>query len=418
MNMCNMIDTLPNIDMTNSSTSNSSAYTAASPSQLSTKHVGLVGLLLVVYVPLFLAIYPVIRAGAAPLGILPVIIAGWLLGRYGGLATGLIMNIIITALFWVVGVELNLRLLLFQALLPNILVPTAGFAIGALRDLLDRTRNQARELARERELLSAEINRRQQVELELLAAKEAAETASRAKSTFLANMSHELRTPLTAIIGYCDLLRLRAETQSDHAALEDIDSIQAAGRHLLQLITDVLDISKIEAGKMELELSVVSLELLIESAAATITPAMRHNNNQLEIHGARSSGTIVADLTKTRQALLNLLSNAAKFTQHGVVRLSIARELRPDGDWVLLSVSDTGIGMTPEQVANLFQEFTQGDASMTRRYGGTGLGLAISQRLCALMGGRITVASEPGRGSVFTIHLPAVVEDSALVQQA
>jgi signal transduction histidine kinase len=328
------------------------------------------------------------------------------------------MNVIITALFWAVGVELNLGPLLFQALLPNILVPTAGFAIGALHDLLDRTRNQARELARERELLSAEIARRQQVETELLAAKEAAEAASRAKSTFLANMSHELRTPLTAIIGYCDLLRLRAEAQSDHTALEDIDSIQTAGRHLLQLITDVLDISKIEAGKMELELSVVSVELLLESAAATIAPAMRRNDNQLEIHGARSSGTIVTDLTKTRQALLNLLSNAAKFTEHGVVRLSVAREPRPDGDWVLLSVSDTGIGMTPEQIANLFQEFTQGDASMTRKYGGTGLGLAISQRLCALMGGRITVASEPGRGSVFTIHLPAVVENPAAVQQA
>ena len=237
------------------------------------------------------------------------------------------------------------------------------------------------------------------------------EVASRHKSEFLANMSHELRTPLNAIIGYSEMLQEEARDQSAEGFVPDLQRINAAGKHLLELINGVLDLSKIEAGKMELYLETFEVEALVRDVAAVLEPLAQKNANRLEVQCAPDVGAMRADLTKLRQALFNLLSNACKFTERGVVSVAVAREATADGDVIVFAVSDTGIGMTPEQMARLFEEFGQADASTTRRYGGTGLGLALSRRLCRMMGGDITVTSEPGRGSTFTIRLPAEVRE-------
>jgi len=246
-------------------------------------------------------------------------------------------------------------------------------------------------------------------------AREAAEAANRAKSTFLASMSHELRTPLNAIIGYSEML---AEDFEDEEGLRefapDLHKIRAAGRHLLALINDVLDLSKIEAGKMELYLETFEISHLIEDVVSTVGPLVERKGNTLEVHHASDPGAMHADLIKVRQGLFNLLSNAAKFTEQGAITLDVGRETEDGAEWVTFRVSDTGIGMTPEQMARLFQAFSQADTSTTRRYGGTGLGLAITKRFCQMMGGDITVESEAGVGSTFTIRLPAeVVERKA-----
>jgi signal transduction histidine kinase/CheY-like chemotaxis protein/HAMP domain-containing protein len=241
-------------------------------------------------------------------------------------------------------------------------------------------------------------------------AREAAEAANRAKSTFLANMSHELRTPLNAIIGYSEML---AEDFEDEEGLEefipDLHKIRAAGRHLLTLINDVLDLSKIEAGKMELYLETFEVGRLIEDVVSTVQPLVEKNANTLEVHCASDLGRMHADLTKVRQSLFNLLSNAAKFTEGGAITLAAVRETVDGAEWVTFRVSDTGIGMTPQQVGRLFQAFSQADASTAHKYGGTGLGLAVTKRFCQMMGGEIGVESEYGVGSTFTIRLPAEV---------
>ena len=238
------------------------------------------------------------------------------------------------------------------------------------------------------------------------------EVASRHKSEFLANMSHELRTPLNAIIGYSEMLQEEARDQHADDFVPDLQRINAAGKHLLELINAVLDLSKIEAGKMELYLESFEVAPLVRDVAAVLEPLAQKNANRLEIRCAPDIGTMRADVTKLRQALFNLLSNACKFTERGLVALETTREPAVNGDALVFTVSDTGIGMTPEQTARLFEEFGQADASTTRRYGGTGLGLALSRRLCRMMGGDITVASEAGRGSTFTIRLPAEVRDA------
>ncbi len=238
------------------------------------------------------------------------------------------------------------------------------------------------------------------------------EVASRHKSEFLANMSHELRTPLNAIIGYSEMLQEEARDQHAADFVPDLQRINAAGKHLLELINAVLDLSKIEAGKMELYLESFEVAPLVRDVAAVLEPLAQKNANRLEIRCAPDIGTMRADVTKLRQALFNLLSNACKFTERGLVALETTREPAVNGDALVFTVSDTGIGMTPEQTARLFEEFGQADASTTRRYGGTGLGLALSRRLCRMMGGDITVASETGRGSTFTIRLPAEVRDA------
>ena len=245
-------------------------------------------------------------------------------------------------------------------------------------------------------------------------AKEAAEQATQAKSTFLANMSHEIRTPLNAIIGYSEILAEDFEDEELEDFIPDLQKIHAAGKHLLSLINDVLDLSKIEAGRMELYLETFEVSGLIQDVVSTVQPLVEKNANILEVHRADDLGTMHADLTKVRQGLFNLLSNASKFTEGGTITLDVVRETVDGADWVTFSVSDTGIGMRPEQMGKLFQAFSQADASTTRRYGGTGLGLVITRRFCQMMGGDITVESELGVGTTFTVRLPAeVVEHKA-----
>jgi signal transduction histidine kinase len=243
---------------------------------------------------------------------------------------------------------------------------------------------------------------------------QAAEAANQAKSTFVANMSHELRTPLNAIIGYSEMLMEDAGDLALDGFVADLKKIQASGKHLLSLINDVLDLSKIEAGRMDLYPETFDVAGMLQDVVSTIEPLVETNANCLEVLTGADLGVMHADLAKVRQSLLNLISNAAKFTDHGLITLTAARERGPadpagrDGvDWVTFRVSDTGIGMTPEQLEKLFQVFTQADASTSRRYGGTGLGLALSRRFCQMMGGDITVESTYGVGSTFTIRLPA-----------
>ncbi len=246
---------------------------------------------------------------------------------------------------------------------------------------------------------------------ELGRAYERLEVASRHKSEFLANMSHELRTPLNAIIGYSEMLQEDAADLDQPQFVADLQRITAAGKHLLELINAVLDLSKIEAGKMDLYVETFDVPGMVRDVVSVIRPLAEKNGNRLEVTCNDSVGRMQADLTKVRQTLFNLLSNASKFTERGTVSLTVTREPEPAGDWLSFEVRDSGIGMTPEQLAKLFQEFSQADASTTRKYGGTGLGLALSRRLCRMMGGDVTVASEPGTGSTFTVRLPAVVED-------
>jgi CheY-like chemotaxis protein/nitrogen-specific signal transduction histidine kinase len=234
-----------------------------------------------------------------------------------------------------------------------------------------------------------------------------AEAASRAKSTFLANMSHELRTPLNAIIGYSEILAEDATDRGDAASVQDLAKIQAAGKHLLGLINSILDLSKIEAGRMDLYLEQVNLQQLIEEVRVIIQPMIENNGNRLVIEAAPDIGAMRTDLTKLKQSLLNLLSNAAKFTKQGEVGLAVARQAGPAGaSHVLFTVSDSGIGMTQEQMGRLFEAFSQSDASTTRNYGGTGLGLAITRRFATMLGGSINVTSTPGVGSRFVLELP------------
>ena len=235
------------------------------------------------------------------------------------------------------------------------------------------------------------------------------ETASRHKSEFLAGMSHELRTPLNAIIGYSEMLQEEAEDLGEKSFVADLKKIHAAGRHLLELVNAVLDLSKIEAGKMDLYLESITVAPMVHDLVAVVQPLAEKNGNRLVTDCGDDVGTMRADLTKLRQSLLNLLSNACKFTDRGTVTLTVRRSPEPAGDRVRFAVRDTGIGLTPEQVGRLFQEFSQADASTTKKYGGTGLGLALSRRLCRMMGGDITVESQPGAGSTFTIDLPATV---------
>lgn len=274
-----------------------------------------------------------------------------------------------------------------------------------------------------------DISDRKVFESALQLALEAAEAASTAKSAFLANMSHELRTPLNAIIGYSEMLQEETEELGYDELMPDLDKIRTSGRHLLSLINDILDISKIEAGRMDLYFETFDIATLIEEVASTAAPLIEKNGNTLNLHQISNMGTMHGDVTKVQQILLNLLSNAAKFTKNGTITLTASREKiaghssepRPENtsepaadsqpsiaskEFLVVNCTDTGIGMNPEQLQHIFQPFTQADASTTRKYGGTGLGLAISQRFCLMMGGNISVKSQEGVGSTFTIRLP------------
>jgi PAS domain S-box-containing protein len=247
---------------------------------------------------------------------------------------------------------------------------------------------------------------------ELLHARREAEQANRAKSQFLANMSHELRTPLNAIIGYAEILQEEATDRGIDDFVPDLARIRSSGGHLLSLINDVLDLSKVEAGRMELFLEEFDLRATIDDISSTVAPLISRNGNTLELQIDEGVGTVCADAVKVRQVLLNLLSNASKFTERGSI-VVLAEPFSHEGTpCVRIRVRDAGIGMTPEQMGRLFEAFAQADASTTRKYGGTGLGLAISRRFCRLMGGDIEVESEPGAGSTFTLRLPVRVDDA------
>ena len=236
-----------------------------------------------------------------------------------------------------------------------------------------------------------------------------AKDANQAKSSFLAKMSHELRTPMNAIIGYSEILLEDATDNANQSAIDDLGKILSAARHLLGLINDVLDLSKIEAGRMDLFLETFDVGTLVREATTTVAPLIEKKQNRLVIDCPEQVGVMHADTTKLRQILLNLLSNASKFTTNGKVSLAVSRGVIGPGECIVIKVSDNGIGMTPEQMGRLFQTFSQADASTTAKFGGTGLGLAISRQFARLMGGDVTAASEPGKGSTFTVWIPVQV---------
>ncbi len=290
-------------------------------------------------------------------------------------------------------------------------------AVVAVSDIDRRKRSEAHQAS-----LSAELRQRSQeaerARAEAEAAQEAAEAANRAKSAFLANMSHELRTPLSAVIGYTELLEEEASDVGEPALLTDLAKIKSNAKHLLSLINDVLDLSKVEANKMEVIGETVAVADFVTEVATTVDALMRQKNNLLDVDLGPDLGTMHTDAVKLRQCLFNLLGNAGKFTEGGRVTLRVRRQGDVDGGEVLFAVADTGIGMTSEQVSRLFQRFTQADESTTRRFGGTGLGLALTRALARLLGGGVDVESRLGEGTTFTLRIPATLPRAGSIAEA
>jgi len=268
----------------------------------------------------------------------------------------------------------------------------------SIREMRDRAERTA--------ALEHELRTRAVLVEDLRKAQKQAEVASRAKSDFLASMSHELRTPLNAIILYSELLEEEAMDRPGDQSVEDLRKIQSAGKHLLELINGILDLSKIEAGKMSVTPEEFDVRSMLGEVVDTVRPLVHKNSNRLTVNVADSVTTVNADVTKTRQIVLNLVSNAAKFTRLGTVTIDVTRSSGGARDYIEFRISDTGVGMTPEQTRRIFEPFTQADVTTARKYGGTGLGLAIVSSLCQLMDGSISVDSRPDEGSRFTVLLP------------
>jgi signal transduction histidine kinase len=282
-----------------------------------------------------------------------------------------------------------------------------GDLIDGFNEMLELIQNRDEVLRRHSHnlaLRSAEVSA---INAQLNIAIQKAEQASKAKSEFLAKMSHEFRTPLNAIIGYSELLKEEIEEIHNSGFSSDIDRIHTSAKHLLALINDILDISKIEAGKMEISVETFEVRTILKEVLNTIRDLVEKNGNQLNTEFSDNLGTMTSDPLKLKQILMNLLGNSGKFTQHGRIMLNASRSADDGSDWLRFQVQDTGVGITPEDQKKLFQAFTQADDSTTRRYGGTGLGLAITQRFVQMMGGTITVNSAPGVGSTFEVRLPA-----------
>jgi signal transduction histidine kinase/DNA-binding response OmpR family regulator len=288
--------------------------------------------------------------------------------------------------------------------------PIAPDELGDMNRALIVFRDNAREIREARDVA-------EKARAEAENARAEAESASRTKSAFLANMSHELRTPLNAIIGYSEMMLEDAADEGDTASADDLRKIQNAGKHLLRLINDILDLSKIEAGRMEVYLETVSVQTLLDEVKTLATPLALTNQNSLEITMDEGIDEFRTDLTKLKQSLLNLVSNACKFTKQGKVGVNVTRHEGANGPDLHFAVSDSGIGMTDEQVAKLFQPFVQADSSTTRQFGGTGLGLAITKQFCRMLGGDVAVTSEPGHGSVFTMVLPLATPEAPMFSE-
>jgi signal transduction histidine kinase/CheY-like chemotaxis protein len=294
-----------------------------------------------------------------------------------------------------------------------------SLVIGKLRrnsaELEQRVFDRTQDLSRANIELQMHIVERAKAQAQLNLAKEEAEEANRTKSQFLTSMSHELRTPMNAIIGYSEMLIEEVEDLGQEELAPDLQKIRGAGKHLLTLINDILDLSKIEAGKMDLYLETFDIFEMLNEVTSTVEPLVEKNSNTLRVLCADNLGSMHADLTKVRQSLFNLLSNAIKFTENGIIELQTERSSHDGAEWVRFQVRDNGIGMNEEQLHKLFQAFTQADASTTRKYGGTGLGLAITRHFCEMMGGSIAVESQEGQGTTFTIELPAQVSDAPVI---
>ncbi|MBM7843383.1 sensor histidine kinase [Herpetosiphon giganteus] len=357
-------------------------------------------IIVVIYLLTFPWLYRLVGGTIGAFVLIPIGLVAWSFGWRRGLAATVIgLSITLWMLRWA-GMEwVQLRALWPPALMSGLMIGMIGW----LRSLLTTIQAQTGELERERELLANEISQRKQIEQSLLAAKEDAELANHTKSQFLAMMSHELRTPLNAIIGYSELLQEDAAAEQLTSYEQDLKVIHNAGVHLLGLINDMLDLAKIEAGRMELFGQDFHVHELIDDLVLYCQPQIAKNNNRLVLDIAENVGLMHSDVQKLRQILLNLLSNAAKFTQQGTITLRAKR----DGDWLHFEIADSGIGMSSEQVANLFQPFVQAEQSTAARYGGTGLGLAISRSLAKLLGGDVMVESIQGQGSCFQLIVPA-----------
>jgi two-component system, sensor histidine kinase len=281
-----------------------------------------------------------------------------------------------------------------------------GDLIDGFNEMLEQIQERDEALHRHSESLILRTEEVSAINTQLSVAKENAEQASKAKSEFLAKMSHEFRTPLNAIIGYSELLKDEMEGTQEINYLPDLDRIHTAARHLLALISDILDISKIEAGRMDLHVEIFDVQQIIDEVLSTMRDMVEKNGNQLTVKYENDLGLMMNDPVKLRQILLNLIGNAGKFTQNGQVELHAFRFTEEESNWLCFRVKDTGIGISPEDQKKLFTTFTQADGSTTRKYGGTGLGLAITQRFVQMMGGQITVESTPGKGSTFELRLP------------